>query len=342
MASLVIQFPSSNLTQDAAKFISISNMLAGIQDYAAGGSLSPDLHSKAIEQIFQQRPLPGSIRTLDADHRRLMRIAWQTELATKVLDTVPGDTPTAALQLAMLRRISSQTLPVQVYYALFNMARAHTAVAGHPCQSHRQVHDDFASNRLVGAPGPWGASLTGDPDDLSTCLLNGRTPPDLAFNPMEQGRDPIQYLGAALRMTRRWQIESRRLDWLKDKQNRTRAGQRYKALPARGRDEIIARLRPTTLMDFVYELRRRANYESTDEYGSDVDDFVIARFHKGMLYLLDSGMLVYEAEIVRCAGKDAFREASTVWADPHLRTMPVAMEGHRQRTSAIVDSPALT
>jgi hypothetical protein len=87
-----------------------------------------------------------------------------------------------------------------------------------------------------------------------------------------------------------------------------------KRLPKGEAERIANRIRPTSLPDFVYELRRRANYESTDEYGAEVADADIRRLHDGMELLLDTGMLVVETQVacrarraVRCAdrGMDA-------------------------------------
>jgi hypothetical protein len=130
---------------------------------------------------------------------------------------------------------------------------------------------------------------------------------------MERRHDPVEFLGAGLKMTRRWQIEYKRKEWLKDSRHRTKKCQPYKALPQAARAQIVGSLRPTTLLDLVYELRRRSNYESADEYGSDAEDLVVARFHGGMLYLLESGLLFYESELARYIGIDAFLETSSQW-----------------------------
>jgi hypothetical protein len=84
------------------------------------------------------------------------------------------------------------------------------------------------------------------------------------------------------------------LEWLKARDNRKADGTMRKRLPKGEAERIANRIRPTSLPDFVYELRRRANYESTDEYGAEVTDADIPRLHDGMELLLDTGMLVVE------------------------------------------------
>ena len=301
------------LSESTAKFISIANTLDGIQDYAQGGSLDPDINVTSARKVFSG---PARTRvTLGSDAQRFLRISWHTELAARMLDNIPvrsGNAPDPDL-LATLRRVSAQTLPVQVYYSLFNISRCLTTTVGSPCSTHAQVHKDFV-NRTRNAPGPWRVTLKGDPDDLDTCVFSPSVVTYFVpFNPMERGRSPEEYLATGLRMTRRWQIEHRRGEWLKDSANRKSNGQPYKNLPRRGREEILERLRPTTLLDLAYELRRRTNYESADEYGSDSDDNAVARFHSGMLYLLDSGLLIYEAELARYVGINAFKRMSSGW-----------------------------
>lgn len=59
-------------------------------------------------------------------------------------------------------------------------------------------------------------------------------------------------------------------------------------------------------MDFLYELRRRANYEGVDEYGSDAEIANVERFHRGLLHIADMGMLHYEAMLVQYVGLEAY------------------------------------
>jgi hypothetical protein len=325
------------LAPSTAKFVSIGNLLDGIQDFAQGGELNPNVNLASARKIFSGSA--RSNRSLTPDDKRLLRISWHTELAARILDNIPddsGDAPDPNL-LATLRRVSAQTLPVQVYYSIFNISRCLTQTIGSPCRTHAQVHKDFG-NRTGSAPGPWSVTLKGDPEDLSSCVFSPELTGNVSFNPLERGHLSEEYLGLALRMTRRWQIEIRRNDWLKDAQNRTQRGEPYKALPKRGRLEILDRLRPTTLLDLVYELRRRTNYESVDEYGSDADDVAVARFHNGMLYLLDSGLLIYETELARYIGIDAFLATSKEWRDSLGRMNEWALKAFDARIRAIAEA----
>jgi len=331
----VVEFPFESpaaLTGGTAKFIAIANVLDGMHRYAGqvAGTGAAVVDAEAAR--IAGRPARGSRRELSRQASTLLRIAWQTELAARVGDAF--DDPT-------LRRAAAQNLLVQAYYAVFNAARAPTLVAGSPTDTHRKVHDDFESQRSRRAAGPWAVTLAGDPQDLASCQLAPAICTMTAFNPMETFREPAEYVAAALRMARRWKVELGREDWLT--KNKRPNGERYKNLPARGRSEVVARLRRTTVMDFLYELRRRTNYESVDEYGSDADDAAVERFHHGLLYLADSGLLLYETQLAQYAGLEALTSAVTEWTSSANRMGPWATQAVQRRLAAIrgalVDQP---
>ena len=245
-----------------------------------GGWFGPDPHQEAAETLVRYRKGARALRPLDKEVRRLLRIAWQTELAARVSDVYDDN---------MLRRVAAQTLPVQAYYAVFNAARAMTTSAGSPCGTHQAVHRDFESQRAKHAYRSWGVTLSGDPDSLPDCALTPKITVPKAFNPMELSHEPEDYVWAALRMTRRWKVATARENWLRA--NKTKDGNPRKRMPSSERARLIVSLRESTLMDFLYELRRRTNYEGVDEYGSDAEDTVVDRFHRGLLHVADMGLL---------------------------------------------------
>jgi hypothetical protein len=88
-------------------------------------------------------------------------------------------------------------------------------------------------------------------------------------------------------------------------------------------------------MDFLWELRRRTNYESVDEYGSDSDDIDVERFHRGLLYLADSGLLLYETQMAQYVGVQAYSDAVTGWTSSVKRMGPWAGDAVLRRLTAI-------
>lgn len=322
MNELIVD-PVATLTEPTAKFVVMSNVLGGIRDYDCGGWLGPDAHEDAALAIMQQKR-SGPSRPLDRKVSRLLRISWQTELAARVSN---------AYDDAMLRRVSAQTLPVQAYYAVFNAARAMTTAAGTMCSTHQAIHRDFQSQRAKRAYRSWGVMLVGDPEALSDSALVPAITLPYSFNPMELSHEPEQYVWAALRMTRRWKISLLRDGWLR--QNKTKAGQLRKRLPATERAKLINNLSPTTMMDFLYELRRRANYEGVEEYGSDAEDANVERFHRGLLHLADMGLLHYEAMLGQYVGIAAYETEVRTWELSVAKIGSWASEAVERRLEAI-------
>jgi hypothetical protein len=316
--------PNPPLNESTAKFVVISNVLGGIRDYDCGGWLAPEAHDDAALAVMKHGKTLHVLRPLDRDVGRLLRIAWQTELAARVSDSYDDD---------MLRRVAAQTLPVQSYYAVFSAARAMTTAAGTACNTHQAVHRDFQSQRARRAYRSWGVTLAGDPESLMDCRFNPQITVPYSFNPMELSHEPEQYVCAALRMTRRWKIALQRDDWLR--KNKSNSGNQRKRLPAAERTKIVRDLRPTTLMDFLYELRRRSNYEGVDEYGSDAEDANVERFHRGLLHIADMGLLHYEAMLVQRVGLTAYEEEVLGWSRSAAKIGPWATEAVERRLEAV-------
>jgi hypothetical protein len=314
----------STLDESKAKFVVISNVLGGIRDYDCGGWLEPEAHDDAALAVMKYRKAAHVLRPLNRDVGRLLRIAWQTELAARVSDSYDDD---------LLRRVAAQTLPVQSYYAVFSAARAMTTTAGAACNTHQAVHRDFQGQRARRSYRSWGVTLAGDPELLSDCEFTPQITVPYSFNPMELSHESEQYVCAALRMTRRWKIALQRDDWLR--KNKTRSGSQRKRLPAVERTKIVTGLRPTTLMDFLYELRRRSNYEGVDEYGSDAEDANVERFHRGLLHIADMGLLHYEAMLVQCVGLAAYEEEVIGWSRSTAKMGPWAKEAVERRLEAV-------
>jgi hypothetical protein len=316
--------PVSALNESKAKFVVISNVLGGIRDYDCGGWREPEAHEDVAIAVMQHGKKLGLPRDLSRDVGRLLRIAWQTELAARVSDAYDDD---------MLRRVAAQTLPVQAYYAVFNAARAMTTVAGTTCSTHQAVHRDFESQRARCAYRSWGVTLAGDPDSLTDCIFQPRITAPYPFNPMELSHDPEQYVCAALRITRRWKIALQRDDWLR--KHRAKGGSQRKRLPAGERAKLVTGLRPTTLMDFLYELRRRSNYEGVDEYGSDAEDANVERFHRGMLHIADIGMLHYEIMLAQYVGLEAYEKEALAWIRSVTKIGSWATQAVERRLEAV-------
>jgi hypothetical protein len=314
------------LDQATAKFTSISNALGGIREYDHGGLVNPALHDDVANNL--PRRARQQLRALDRDSARQLRIAWQTELSARVNDQFDDD---------LLRRVAAQTLPVQAYYAIFNAGRAATSVRGTTCNTHTALHRDYQTQRVASGYGSWGVALDGDPENVMSCALTPSIVTPAAFNLMERSHKPEEYLFAALRMTRRWKVEHARDDWLR-KNRKTSSGSARQRLPNGKRAELVAGLRPTTILDFLYELRVRTNYEGIEEYGSNADDATVDQFHRGLLHLADLGLLHYEMDIARSVWRAAYDAEVKDWVRTTARAGAWAREAVERRRASIVQA----
>jgi hypothetical protein len=128
-------------------------------------------------------------------------------------------------------------------------------------------------------------------------------------------------------------FDLQRDDWLR--KNKTKSGAQRKRLPAAVRLKIVTDLRPTTLMDFLYELRRRSNYEGVDEYGSDAESTNVERFHRGLLHVADMGLLHYEVMLVQCVGLAAYEAEVLAWSRSAARVGSWATQAVERRLRAV-------
>lgn len=315
-----------SVSSETARFVAVANVLHGMRSFARTHCPGEgDAVAIAEASYIASKPLKCD-RSFSGDAKKLLRIAWQTELAARVGEVLDD---------VMLRRVTAQSLPVQAYYAVFSAARALTLTADSPADQHVAVHKDFESQRARRAAGPWALTLCGDPSKVDTCVLSPSPCALTGFNLMEHGHEPIDYAAAGLRMTRRWKFEAAHINWLKSHHNRKRDGTSYMALPAFGKAQILEKLPRTTTMDFLYELRCRTNYRTTDEYGSDASDDDVQRFYEGLLYLTRSGLLLYETQIAQYVGVSVLTGAVEQWSSSVSRIGSWATDAVQQRLQAI-------
>lgn len=312
------------ISEAQAKFTAMSRVVSGMRAFdtkAADGS--PFVNHLAGE--IARRPFT-SRRSIEKPAVKALRVAWQTELAARIGEQL--DDP--GLRLATL-----QTLPVQTYYAAYNAGRALTEVGGNSISKHAGLHHAYASEHYRRSAGVWAVRLTGDPDRVDTCILDPPICEPVAFNPMSIREDDAEYVWAALRMARRWRIERARTAWLSDRRNRTKQGKPYRKLPAEVKQALHESERPTSAMDFLYELRCSTNYRSIDEYAVDVSASLVNDFHGGLLHLMNSILLTYEAQVGLYVGGRVLQGHFEEWAGAVAGIGTWATEAGAARMTAI-------
>jgi len=289
--ALTFFFEEAELTSATARFVGIANCAIGTYAY---------IKEQHPDRIAYVGAVARSVRvkkrvSLTADAERLLRVSWQTEAAAGVAKAVsePG-----------FQRISSHTLPVQAYYAIFNSLRALAATSGFidVDARHARFHEDFGRNRAARLPTPWNVRLAGDPRSPASTSLSPPLTPTIGFNPMERRHAAVEYVWMALLIARRWKLREAIENWIA-RNPKTKAGKPRKGVTPGAVRGIAADLYPTTLLDFIYELRRQANYETADEYFSEADDDDVERFHEGLLGITDCALMSFESWLSLYVGK---------------------------------------
>lgn len=314
--------PDEELTSDVARFVAKANCAVKVRELAeASGPFEP-------AAIAQLTALPRRSNVFGPQARARLRSAWQHELAARVHAFV-GD--------PSVMRIGSHALPATAYYSLFNGFRAWTEAQGIAADQHTQLQRTFSTQLSPSLPLPWGARLSGDPVSPAMCSFEptGVLPSSLpTVNPVAHTKhSPQEMLLATLRMARRWSLSNQRAKWLEN--NKTKKGHPRKQLPADERAKLVTKLWPTTLLDFVYGLRVRSNYREIDEYVSGAKDWNYTDFHRGMTFIVHSGLLMAEIHLAALVGFEELEREAESWAASVATGGDWASRPVRERVEAI-------
>jgi hypothetical protein len=265
-----------------------------------------------------------------------LRNAWGTELLLALGGTLGADDE--------LVRLMNNWAVVQAYYCCYHGTQALLAARGAKrLENHRKTQNEFASlwvTRNLHCP-PWsfGAGARGwcNPPDSQSIddKINSLTHPN-RFNCWSLA-------GKALRTTReergnervkeeRVKKRSRRKQaWEKEQRQRESEGRKRLKEPEFGQPHLTAsekarvdeRLRPFSVMDYLYRLRIKTNYKDAAMFteGPEDEDASI-RVHLALSFLTGCTLLVHELRIQRLVGEKLVLQ----WVDDWLgKSGPGAM-----------------
>ncbi len=279
------------------KYKLFANYVRGTADCSPGDE---ETAVRAIESA--KRYQPSEQLELTSDALRTLHLAWGREQACHQHENVAA------------QRIVAPFLATSTYYALLsahNVTYALIHVRDSRSSQHNEVAGLFREER-EGLAMPWSLGLQGNPDKPATLRLfdtgcSGRLEPTPVRYPArwDAEMDPQAYALAALKSARRFSFafqEQRRLD----KRGRTQ----FTPVEV---SEIYGKIYETTVLDFIKELRERADYKGADELSANVADEVIERYYTGMCDLLRTGLVVAEARIIARVGWSAYERVARDW-----------------------------
>jgi hypothetical protein len=224
---------------------------------------------------------------------------------------------------------------VQAYYALYHAFQALAVARGHPRpDTHAKTQKSFASfwaeRRLELSPWTLAASHQGYlnvPADVAV---------DESFHPWRRcDKDTRWHLAAkGLRTTREEAVgesfarardrkaKERRRSWELEERERVAKGLAPRRTPAARRPNLLAAerkqlsaaVRPHTILDYLYRLRVKANYEDASVFTVGPDSEYASRtVHTDLKNIVSAGLLLHELHIRELIGGSRFRSLVTAW-----------------------------
>jgi len=300
---LVIRFPSDEEDARIKRFTVHRNYLGSIELFLA--VLYGTGRDQAANLVTAQRALPAFQRiqrraTADErELRRLLGISWASELQLR-LANIGGD---------VFLRYSNAWTPVQAYYAVYMSIHAWLSTAG---MGHIDDHTGTlraAVRHLVEArllPHPWDVNCSGSPElgERAIAGAPANANIDAHFENLSAPSlgDFYPRLAKMLETTRDNRLQRNRREWL--------AQHKRKAMKKEEKRSLAASLHATTLFDYLWRLRIRANYGDVSTFlMSGVEDRSHGAFHAGLVSLTAGTCLLLQSLIVARVGQRAFASA---------------------------------
>lgn len=275
---------------------------------------------------------PGSAKP-DYDQVRTSLVnAWGTEL----LLAFGGQ---LARREDELLRVMNNWAVVQTYYVGYHAIQALLVARGQPRpESHPKTQAQFATtwaDRPVNLP-PWtlGARDGGWCNPPVGQTIDDSVSPWSACGPISCW----DLAAKALRTTREEAVRDRiaeardrkksanRKAWLAEERNRAAAGRKTRREPTWSRPQLASaekravqvRVRSYTLLDYLYRLRIKTNYEDAGMFiDGPEDELVSGEAHRNLVAIAGCTLLVHELHITAIVGRAKMLNWADDWLGPN-------------------------
>ncbi len=256
--------------------------------------------------------------------------AWGTELLLALGGELASEED--------LLRLMNNWAVVQAYYVGYHAVQALLAARGQPRpESHPKTQAQFATmwaDRALNLP-PWTLGAR----DGGWCNLSSHSIDD-SLSPWS-GCDPIScwsLAAKALRTTREDAVQERlltardrkrssnRKTWHEEERRRLDAGRRPRKEPNWPRPHLAAsekrtvqsRVRSYTILDYLYRLRIKTNYEDAGMFIEGPEDHISSRHvHNDLVAIAGCTLLVHELHIAAIIGRDTLLQWADGWLGPN-------------------------
>jgi hypothetical protein len=256
--------------------------------------------------------------------------AWGTELLLALGGQLASEEE--------LLRLMNNWAVVQAYYVGYHAIQALLSARGQPRpESHPKTQAQFAAlwaDRALHLP-PWTLGAR----DGGWCNLPSHSIDD-SISPWS-GCDPVScwsLAGKALRTTREEAVRERlatardrkrlnnRKAWREDEQSRLSTGKRPRKEPDWPRPHLTAnekrtvhsKVRSYTILDYLYRLRIKTNYEDAGMFIEGPEDQLSSRHvHDDLVAIAGCTMLVHELHIAAIVGRARLLQWADGWLGPN-------------------------
>jgi hypothetical protein len=322
----------------AAAFRTHAGYLRALDELALGAMIATSEAKLASLAVRANVALPAAARTatLTTELRGCLHRAWGTEaiLATTRAQATDPD----------VVRLANSWGAVQAYYVVYSATQALIVAAGRPRPMNhettkKQFVDLWPSRRIDLHPWTLALGAPGRPADHRGFLgvAPGRVDP-AAAHPWSYGwsnDDALHILGQALVGTRKDRVNealdrarrdkasAEKRAWKLDETDRLAKGRRprrepswatKKNLTAAEKAHVNNGARPVTVMDYLYRLRIKSNYEDAAMYAEGPDsDAAAEAFLSDLESITSSTLLVHELRLSRMLPSGALTAEIKDW-----------------------------
>lgn len=308
-----------------ANYLRAFATLTGFHNFAGADAALAPLASRAWQVASQGVPPAAADETTVLD---CLRRAWGIELLLVVTEEYSQEEDEVS-------RLANSWSAVQCYYAAYGAAQALVVATGDPRPtSHGLTQRRFADLwRGDNTGGPW-AFMWGDggyeggpsrPIEASVhawANCDADTAWDIAAQALRSTRNKT--ITEAERLARREKLQQRKEAWQAEEAQRTSQGKKPRRAPtwpvstplsASEKVSVASKTPPATLLDYLFRLRIKANYEDakmfTDGPSQAHESWAVARDFRN---ITTANMLVHELRVRALLGGTTVVDAADEWA----------------------------
>ncbi len=325
-----LKLPTKEEDERAKAFAVHKNYVSAISSYIFNAWGTPPTH---IEDLLKTQQALSGYSKMQAktppspiDVHRCLTISWASELQLQL---------GAAVDPVTLR-YSNVWAPVHAYYAIYMSLQAWFAMNGmlHLTDDHtsslRTIANMVASRSLF--PAPWNVTCTGCPQ-LGTVSFHNAPPDAECGGDIEVLSRPVASTfwpryGKMLETTRRRRLERNFGEW---KKSRGR-----KAMKQAEKLQVEKNLPPTTMFDFFWRLRVRANYRDVSSFLTwNVDDLEQQEFSEGLTNVVEATCALLQSLVVRAGARRLYQDSGAGFLSAHSGRVGTALQFLDRRIAAL-------